>query len=75
MGYFLLLAAVVVADQLTKLWVVSAFRLYEIREVIPGFFNLVYVTNTGAAFSLLADVDAPWRHYFFSGSGWPPSLA
>lgn len=40
-------------------------RLFESREVIPGFFNIVYVTNTGAAFSMLADVDSPWRHYFF----------
>lgn len=56
---------VIVADQLSKLWILSNFRLYESREIIPGFFNLVYVTNTGAAFSMLADVDSPWRHYFF----------
>ena len=65
MVYFLLSAAVIAADQLTKWWILSNFHLYESREIIPGFFNLVYVTNTGAAFSLLADVDSPWRHYFF----------
>ncbi len=31
------------------------------------FFNLVYVENRGAAFSFLADVDSPFRHYFFVG--------
>lgn len=61
--------SVIIADQLSKWWILSSFRLYESREIIPGFFNLVYVTNTGAAFSLLADVDSPWRHYFFLGVG------
>jgi len=68
-GYFLVAIAVVAADQLSKWLVLSTFHLYESREIIPGFFNLVYVTNTGAAFSLLADVASPWRHYFFLGVG------
>ena len=67
--YFAIAAFVIIADQLSKLWVLNEFHLYESREIIPGFFNLVYVTNTGAAFSLLADVDSPWRHYFFLGIG------
>jgi len=54
-----------VLDQLSKLWIMKEFTLYESREIIPGFFNLVYVVNSGAAFSFLADVNSPWRHYFF----------
>ena len=69
MSYFFLAAVVILLDQLSKLWVLHSFQLYESREVIPGFFNLVYVTNTGAAFSMLADVQSPWRHYFFLGIG------
>lgn len=69
MYYFLLVLSVIVADQLSKFWVVSSFQMYETREIIPGFFNLVYVTNTGAAFSMLADVDSPWKHYFFLSIG------
>ena len=68
-SYFLLVSVIIILDQLSKLWVMSSFQLYESREVIPGFFNLVYVTNTGAAFSMFADVDSPWRHYFFLGIG------
>lgn len=68
MIYFFLMAVVIVCDQLTKLWVLDAFQLYESRVIIPGFFNLTYVTNSGAAFSLLADVDSPWRHFFFLGT-------
>lgn len=51
----LILALVVVwLDQLSKLWVRSAF-VYggESQTVIPGFFNLVYVRNEGAAWGIL----------------------
>lgn len=69
MSYFIFAVVTVIADQLTKSWVLSSFQLYESREVIPDFFNLVYVTNTGAAFSMLADVNSAWKHYFFLGIG------
>lgn len=65
MAYVFVIASVIAADQLSKMWIVDLFQLFESREVIPGFFNLVYVVNTGAAFSILADVHSPWRHYFF----------
>lgn len=67
--YFAVILLVVVADQVTKTLIVGSLHLYESREIIAGFFNLVYVTNKGAAFSMLADVNAPWRHYFFLGIG------
>lgn len=65
MVYFAVIIVAIVADQLTKALVVDSLRLYESREIIPGFLNLVYVTNSGAAFSILADMNSPWRHYFF----------
>jgi signal peptidase II len=58
---------VVLLDQLTKLWVVHHFILYESSEIIPGFFNLTYLTNTGAAFGILAGHPASWRQFFFIG--------
>ena len=69
MAYCVLVLITVILDQLTKMLIVQSLQLYESVEIIPGFFNLVYVTNSGAAFSLLADVDSPWRHYFFLGVG------
>jgi signal peptidase II len=51
----LLLALVIVwMDQLTKLWVRASF-VYggDPHAVIPGFFNLVYVRNEGAAWGIL----------------------
>ncbi|BAY14312.1 lipoprotein signal peptidase [Nostoc sp. HK-01] len=41
-------------DQLTKYWVVQTFKLGETFPLIPGVFHFTYVTNTGAAFSLLS---------------------
>ncbi|MCK5071624.1 MAG: lipoprotein signal peptidase [Desulfocapsa sp.] len=60
-----LVLVVIVLDQLTKIWVVNNFRLYETLEIIPGFFSFTYLTNKGAAFGFLASVDSAWRHYFF----------
>ena len=37
-------------DQLTKHWVLRSISPYDARIVVPDFFNLVNVTNTGAAF-------------------------
>ena len=37
-------------DQLTKQWVLRSISPYDARVVVPDFFNMVNVTNTGAAF-------------------------
>lgn len=60
-----LIAFVVLCDQAGKWWIVRHFALYESVEVLPGFFNLTYLTNTGAAFGFLAGQPALWRHVFF----------
>jgi signal peptidase II len=57
--------AVVIVDQLTKLWIMTNFALHEQQSIIPGFFNLVYVTNTGAAFGFLAGSKTWLRQVFF----------
>ena len=44
-------AAVVAADQVTKLLVLNNIPLYAQVDAIPGLFHLTYVQNTGAAFS------------------------
>ena len=52
---------VVVADQLTKLVVRRQFELHESLAVIPEFFSLTRVHNTGAAFGLLNAVELPYK--------------
>ncbi len=48
-------------DQVTKAIVRAQFELYEGVPVIPGFFNLTRVHNTGAAFGMLNSVDFPYK--------------
>lgn len=49
---------VFVADRLVKLWALSALTDGRVIQALPGLFRLVYAENTGAAFSLFADI--PW---------------
>jgi signal peptidase II len=53
--------AIVVLDQVTKYLVRSHMALWDQREIIPGFMNLVHVQNTGAAFGLLNNVDFAYK--------------
>ena len=57
--------AVLLLDQATKFLVMRHIRMFEVITVIPGFFNLTYVRNRGAAFGMLAGVAAAWRSAFF----------
>jgi len=51
---FSLAIFIVVLDQLSKWLVVTNIPLYDEITVIPRFFSISHVTNTGAAFSLFA---------------------
>jgi signal peptidase II len=64
--FFIPLAAgVLVLDQVTKAVVSTTLKMGESHPVIPGFFNLTRVHNTGAAFGLLAGQASPLRTGFF----------
>jgi signal peptidase II len=45
---------IVLIDQVVKWIVRKKIGLHQLIEVIPGFFNLTHVRNTGGAFGLLA---------------------
>jgi len=62
--WLVLSLAVVAADQLTKLAILSMFRPGEER-VVTTFFSIVLAFNTGAAFSFLREA-AGWQRYLFS---------
>jgi signal peptidase II len=53
--------AVVVLDQASKAVVRGSFDLFDTLPVIPGFFNLTRIHNTGAAFGMLNGVDLPMK--------------
>ena len=48
--FFFLTLPLYALDQTTKYLVLQSFDLYQQKEIIPGFFSLVHITNTGAAF-------------------------
>lgn len=61
----LLGGGIVLLDQLTKLFVMKLLPLNDGRVIIPGFFNVLHVRNTGAAFSIMAGANSQWRLAFF----------
>jgi signal peptidase II len=42
-------------DQIAKLLTVNIFALYEERVIIPDFFSLTYIQNSGAAWGFLSN--------------------
>lgn len=60
-----LMGFIVSLDQLTKNAIVNNFRLGESLPVLPAFFNISRVHNTGAAFGLLANLPPNVRDPFF----------
>lgn len=56
---------VVVLDQLIKWQIVERFRLGESLHIVPSYFSLTYIRNTGAAFGLFAHADPAFRIPFF----------
>ena len=60
-------ALVLAADQLTKLWVRSAFLEEEVAVVVRGFLNLTYVRNRGGAFGIFPHQQALFIVLSFRG--------
>lgn len=56
-----------VADQLTKMLILSYYQLGD-STMVTEFFNIVRAHNTGAAFSFLANASG-WQRWFFTGIG------
>ncbi len=64
---FAIVAAVLVLDRLSKLYIQQNFSPFDIVEVIPGVFNIVHAENPGAAFSMLADAPLAVRRVVLIG--------
>ncbi|BDF58148.1 lipoprotein signal peptidase [Christensenellaceae bacterium] len=65
MIYVLLIAAIIAGDQIVKIIVASTMAVGQSFPFIPGFVNITYVQNTGAAFSLFSS--ATWILAILSG--------
>ena len=53
--------AVLLLDRITKWAIAQTIPLEDAINIIPGFFRLTHLENTGAAFSLFADSPSPFR--------------
>ncbi len=66
---FVLLALVVCVivslDQFTKAYIADTMSLHESIPIIPGFFNLTYIRNPGAAFGIMGTTSSGFRLVFF----------
>ncbi len=63
MGVLFITALIITADQISKSLIKSTMTLYDVIPVIPGFFQLTYITNKGMAFG----INLPVGISFFSG--------
>lgn len=62
--FWWLAVLVLVADQLSKIWVLQNFSLGESIKLLP-VFNFTYARNYGAAFSFLGDAGG-WQRWLFT---------
>ena len=71
MNKYLLLTVVAggvtIIDQLSKYAVQHMMTLHTPIEVIPGFFNITYIFNPGAAFGLLGNISETARMIILVG--------
>ncbi len=62
--WLILSAVIIVLDQGTKFLAVTYLQYEQPLVVVPAYFNLTLVHNTGAAFSFLAAMSG-WQRWFF----------
>lgn len=63
----IIIAAVVILDRISKLYIRAAYSPWDITPVIPTFFNIVHTENPGAAFGMLSDSFGQFRGAFLIG--------
>lgn len=59
--YLSVSSAIFLTDALTKWLVVRGMTLHDSVEIIPSFFSLTYVRNTGVAFGMLRSMEWGWK--------------
>jgi len=57
----LIALAVLLLDRITKWAIAQTIPLEDAVNIVPGFFRLTHLENTGAAFSLFAESTSPFR--------------
>ena len=65
MSFYLIAFGVILLDRLTKLLIIQNLRVGQGMPVVPGFFDIVFVLNPGAAFGFLATLSDEVRNPLF----------
>ena len=65
MSFYLIALGIILLDRATKLVIIQTLRLGQGIPVIPGFFDIVFVLNPGAAFGFLATLSEEVRNPLF----------
>lgn len=61
----LVVASIVSLDQITKAYIANSMHIHESITIIPGYFNLTYIRNPGAAFGIMGSTSSGFRLIFF----------
>ena len=56
---------VIVLDQISKSWIEHTISLYQSIQIIPNFFHITHIRNTGGAFGILSDFKGFYLKAFF----------
>jgi len=56
---------VILLDQISKDWIEHNVSLYQSIQVIPSFFHITHIKNTGGAFGILAEFKGLYFKTFF----------
>lgn len=59
--HLLIAVAVLAVDRISKWMIATNLTLHDSIQVIPKFFRITHVENTGAAFGLFADSPSQWK--------------
>jgi signal peptidase II len=62
----LLIALLVAADWMSKVWITNQLALGETRALVDGWLYFVHRQNPGVAFSMFAELPEMWRVPFLS---------
>jgi len=65
MSFYLIALGIILLDRATKLVIIQTLRLGQGIPVIPGFLDIVFVLNPGAAFGFLATLSDEVRNPLF----------
>ena len=52
---------IIVVDQITKAYIDGSMYLHQSISIIPGYFNLTYIRNPGAAFGIMGTMSSGFR--------------